>query len=198
MGPPPSAPLNLALYFAGVTRLANAAHRAGVPVIAGGRALNGPRALRVGADAWEPDVAAALATLRSWRDRPPGPSDPLISDVLALQLDIDSQALAPVAFDTMMGSLPHMRGLNPDQLDRTREDLVFILRYIAAARLVEDPTVFTEFLGWLTELLEARGVPATALVAGLDALAPVVDSFDGAAGALLRHGLQYLHATFRH
>jgi len=179
-----------------VTRLANAAHRAGVPVIAGGRALGGPRALRVGADAWEPDIAATLATLRSWRNQPPIPADPLASDVLAVQLDLDSQAIAAVAFDTMMDSLPFMRGFNPDQLDRTREDLVFIVRYIAAARLVDDPTVLTEFLGWLAELLEARGVPATALVAGLDALAPVVDSFDGAAGELVRYGRRDLCAAF--
>jgi len=186
---------NLALYFAGVTRLANAAHRAGVPVIAGGRAMGGPRALRLGADAWEPDVGATLATLRSWRDRPPSPLDPLASDVLAVQLDIDSPVLAAAAFDTMMDSHPHMRGFNPDQLERTREDLVFILRYLAAARLVEDPTVLTEFLGWLAELLEARGVPAEVLVAGLDALAPVVDSFDDDARQLLRHGIRHLHAA---
>jgi len=186
---------NLALYFAGVTRLANAAHHAGVPVIAGGRAMGGPRALRLGADAWEPDVGATLATLRSWRNQPLIPADPLVSDVLALQLDVDSPALAAVAFETMMDSLPYLRDFNPDQLDRTREDLVFIVRYIAAARLVDDPTVLTEFLGWLAELLEARGVPATALVAGLDALAPVVDSFDGAAGELIRRGIRHLHAA---
>jgi methanogenic corrinoid protein MtbC1 len=186
---------SLSLYFAGVTRLANAAHRAGVPVIAGGRALNGPRALRLGADAWEPDVAATLAKLRSWRDRPPALLDPISSDVLAVQLDIDSPVLAAGAFDTMMDSYPHMREFNPDQLDRTREDLVFILRYVAAARLVDDRAVFQEFLGWLTELLETRGVPATALVAGLDALAPVVDSVDVDAGQLVRHGLRELQAA---
>jgi len=186
---------NLALYFGGVSRLANAAHLAGVPVIAGGRALNGPRALRIGADAWEADVESTLGTLRQWADRPPPPSDPITGDRLAVRLDIDSTALAAVAFDSIMDSHPHLRDLNAQQIDRTREDLVFIVRFIAAARLVEDPTVLTEFLGWITELLEARRVPVEALVAGLDALAPVVEAFDREAGELIRQGRRHLHVA---
>jgi len=109
-----------------------------------------------------------------------------------VRLDLESPALAAAAFDTMMDSYRHMRGYTAEQLDRTREDLVSIVRYSAAARLVADPSVFTDFLDWLRDLLAARDVPLVALAAGLHALAPGVDAFDGDAGELIRHGLRHL------
>lgn len=184
---------NLAPFFAGVTTVADAAHRTGTPVIAGGRALlSGPgRALRLGADAWAPDVASAVATLHDWvQDRPCPSPDPTAFDGAAMVLDLDSSRLASAALDSMIASRPWMNGFSTEQLVRTREDLAFIVRFIAAARLVADPTVLTEFLDWLHSLLGARGVPAEALVAGLEALAPIVDNVDETAGHLLRVALR--------
>jgi methanogenic corrinoid protein MtbC1 len=183
---------NLAMFFAGVTTVADAAHRTGTPVMAGGRALrSGPeRARRLGADGWAPDVAAAVATLRAWAEvRPSLPKDPTPFDSVAMMLDLDSPQLASAAFDSMIASRPWMNGYNTEQLARTREDLAFIVRFIAAARLVEDPSVLMEFLDWLNSLLGARGVPTTALVAGLEALAPIVDQADPLAGLLIRDAL---------
>jgi hypothetical protein len=71
-----------------------------------------------------------------------------------------------------------MSNYDTRQLTRTREDLVFIARFVAAAQLVDDDTVLTEFLDWLAELLEARGVPRVALTAGLEALQPLLDQID--------------------
>lgn len=53
------------------------------------------------------------------------------------------------------------------QPDRTREDFDFIIRFLAAAELVKDQSVFLEFLTWLEEVLTSRRVPKAALVAGL-------------------------------
>ncbi len=184
---------NLPLFFGGVARLADAAHRTGVPVIAGGRALTSEsRALRLGADAWASDLSGALGTLRDWADRPRPPAHSPVSELVAVQLELDGPALADVAFESMMGSHPYMRGFSPEQLERTREDLLSIVRFVAAARLVDDATVLTDFLDWLAELLGARGVPLAALVAGLEALVPAVDASDGHAGELIRHGLRHL------
>lgn len=184
---------NLAPYFAGVTTLADAAHRTGTPVIAGGRALrSGPeRALRLGADAWSPDVSTAVATLRAWAgDRPYLSPDPTTFDGVAMILDLDSSHLASAALESMIASLPWMSGYDTDRLVRTREDLAFIVRIIAAARLVDDPSVLMEFLDWLSSVLGARDVPTAALVAGLEALAPLVDQADPKAGLLIRDALR--------
>jgi len=66
------------------------------------------------------------------------------------------------------------------------------VRFIAAARLVDDPIVLTDFLKWLTSLLAVRGVPSAAVGAGLTALAPLVGRIDPAAGELARDALNAL------
>lgn len=48
--------------------------------------------------------------------------------------------------------------------------------------------MFTEFTVWLEELLVAREVPAFALAAGLEALAPLVRAVDEHAGELASAG----------
>ena len=178
---------NLPLFFGGVARIADASHRCGTPVIAGGRALlSGPqRALRLGADAWVPDIAGLVMKVGEWVTNPPSPSaEPTNLNGVALQLDLDSPDLGAAAFDSMIASCPGMSRLTAVQRERAREDLVYIVRFIAAARLVGDPAVLTEFLGWLCSLLKARGVPSSALTAGLDALVPHVAGIDPGAGEL--------------
>lgn len=101
-------------------------------------------------------------------------------------LELDSPALAVGALETMLATHPHMRGFSPEQLDRTREDLESIVRFIAAARHVDDVTVLTDVLDWLTELLTARGIPRAALIAGIQVLTPGIDAVHGAAGESAR------------
>jgi hypothetical protein len=80
---------------------------------------------------------------------------------------------------------------SPRQLERTKEDLAYIVRFAAAAQRVDDHAVFTEFLDWLADVLQARGVPKTMLVNGLEALVPLLEEcgpFSGRTGAAgLRH-----------
>jgi hypothetical protein len=42
-----------------------------------------------------------------------------------------------------------MAGYNDDQLARSGKDLGFIARFIAAQRLVDDASLFTDFIDWL-------------------------------------------------
>ena len=172
--------------------MADAAHAAGTPVIAGGRALrSGPeRALQLGADAWSPDVSTAVATLREWAGDRPSPSPgPTTLDGAAMVLDLDSLHLAAAALESMIAAGTWMSGHDTGQLARAREHLALIVRFIAAARLVQDPSVLMEFLDWLTVVLSARSVPTAALVAGLEALVPLVDDADPKAGLLIRDAL---------
>ena len=180
---------NLALSYLGVVRLVDAAHAHGVPVLAGGRALNPARAGLLGADAWEVDAAHGARVLWAWRQEPPQvESVPVAIDLDALELDARAEELGALAYDALGERFPPMAGYDRRQRARTHEDLVYIVRFLAAARLVDDDAVFTEFSGWLRELLESRGVPAAALAAGLEVLAPLVRAVDDHAGELARAG----------
>ncbi len=179
---------NLPLFFPGVARLADAAHTHGIPVLAGGRAMGTDenRARLLGADAWAPDLDSAVQMLHRWQQEPPAV---LVGhtrlDESAHLLDLSAGDVAADAFDQLSRAFPQMSSYNDAQLARTREDLAFITRFVAAALLVGDPTVLTEFLGWLGGLLANRGVPPRALEAGLDVLAPMLAARDSRAGQLL-------------
>ncbi|CAN5461276.1 cobalamin-dependent protein [soil metagenome] len=176
---------SIALSFIGTARLVDAAHRHRLPALAGGRALTSTRAAALGADGWAPDAATAAQLLNTWRDRPPAIDPaPVNLNPDALTLDARAEHLAEQAFDDLARRFPPMADYDARQLQRTREDLAYIVRYLAAARLVDDPSVFIEFRCWLTDLLAARGVPAEALTAGIDSLALLVGPVDASAHQL--------------
>ena len=176
---------NFALSYPGVASVADAAHRHGVPVLAGGRALSPARAITLGADAWAADVIRAVSLLRSWRQIPPE-VDPGPVDLVAEGAALDARApeLGRRAHATIAERFPSVLDDDQRQRARTVEGLVDIVRFLAAARLVDDEAVFTEFVVWLEELLVARGVPAAALGAGLEVLAPLVRAIDERSGEL--------------
>jgi len=177
---------NLALSYFGVASLAEAAHRQGVPVLAGGRALNPTRALTLGADAWAAEVAGAAEILRAWRSHPPEVGrDPAALEPAAMTLERRATAIADRALADLTGRFPPVASYDERQRDRTREDLVAIVRFLAAARLVDDDEVFTDFATWLEEVLVVRGVPPAAVAAGLTVLAPLVREVDERCAALI-------------
>jgi hypothetical protein len=113
-------------------------------------------------------------------------------DLVALHLNAQADALGGAAFDGLTARFPRMADYDERQISRTREDLVFIVRFLAAALLGADHAIFVDFLDWLQMLLVRRGVPPQALIAGLEALRPVIEPVDTGAVALLdlgRHGL---------
>jgi methanogenic corrinoid protein MtbC1 len=170
---------NLALSYVGTARLVDAAHRHGVPVLAGGRALDARRAARLGADAWAPDPGRAAEILHAWRRRSPAVDrTPVRLDQSARALEGRAPALADLAYRDLEQRFPPMRHYDSRQRARTREDLIYIVQFIAAARLVDDPEVFITFERWLGDLLAARGVPPEALAAGLASLAPLLRTID--------------------
>jgi methanogenic corrinoid protein MtbC1 len=186
---------NLPIFYAGITRLADVAHALGVPVIAGGRSIvgNPERAMRLGADGWANDIDDAVNLLGAWRRRPPPIREGSTTlDPQAVELDARARELAVVAFDDLAHRFPAMAHYDARQLTRTREDLAFIVRFAAAAQLVDDDEVFTTFLEWLVQLLEARDVPAAALIGGLVSLQPHLGRLSGNAGRLASLGCDHL------
>jgi diguanylate cyclase (GGDEF)-like protein len=183
------------IFFPGVVRLVDAAHQQGIPVIAGGPAFGlGPhRAERLGADAWALTPADAAAILLGWKAEPPRVRrEPILTDPAALRLNEQADTLGRAALAGLAARFPPMAGYDERQLARTEEDLVFIIRFLAAALLVGDETIFGDFLGWLEALLVWRGVPPQALIAGLEALRPVVEPVDITGALLLDLGRQEL------
>jgi methanogenic corrinoid protein MtbC1 len=184
---------NLARSFGGVTRLADAAHRQHIPVLAGGRGLGcqPARAARLGADAWAAGIDGAVAVLRGWQHEPPQVSaEPTPFTTAAARLDVCAVEIAAEALRSLAAGYPPASSLSEGQLDRTRDDLASITRVTAAARLVGDPTVLTDMLDWLRTFLVNRRVEPVVLNAGLCALAPVIRRTDPGAARLVLDAMQ--------
>ncbi|HSP29013.1 MAG TPA: diguanylate cyclase [Ilumatobacteraceae bacterium] len=186
---------SLAIHFPGVIKLIDIAHEQGLPVVVGGRALgaDGTRAARLGADAWAETADEAAVILQQWRiEGAPGQRTAASPDVRALHMMDHATAIAQASFAELAAEFPPMAAYNSDQIARTHEDLAFNVQFLAAAVLTSDSTVFTEYLDWLRTLLDSRGVPGTALPAGLSALRPIVEQNYPDALAILDAGRRLL------
>jgi methanogenic corrinoid protein MtbC1 len=184
---------NLALFFGGVTRLADAAHRHGIPVLAGGQALGcaAGRATRLGADAWAAGIDDAVAVLRGWQHQPPRVStEPTSFNAAAAHLDFLAPEIAGEALKSLRAGYRPAASFDERQLARAREQLAVVTRFTAAARLVDDQAVLTEMLDWLRTFLTSRGVPADALPAALTALAPIIERSEPRAAQLVIDALR--------
>jgi diguanylate cyclase (GGDEF)-like protein len=191
---------SIPIFFPGTVRVIDAAHRQGIPVIVGGRAFgNSPsRAERLGADAWALTAADATAILLAWNSEPPSVGrDPIPVDPVGLRLTAQADVLGGAAFHGLAARFPPMTDYDESQVAHTREDLVFIVRFLAAAVLAADHAIFSDFLDWRQNLLVSRGVPPLALDARLEALRPVVEVVDTGAARLLDLGRQQLLGGLR-
>jgi methanogenic corrinoid protein MtbC1 len=179
---------SLPLHFIGVSSLVAVAHGRGIPALVGGRALrsNPGRALALGADASVETVGDVERVIRAWTEgtiRPP--LEDVTPEAAVLRLREVSGEVAAQAFAALRERLPLIAEYDADQRARTQEDLIFITEFTAAARLVDDASVMAEFFGWLVPVLGHRGIPASALRAGGEALAPIVARLDPSAARLL-------------
>jgi methanogenic corrinoid protein MtbC1 len=170
------------IFLGGAQRSVQAAQSADAPALVGGRAF-GPddlRARRLGADGWAPDAVAAAQLLAGWRQQPPevAKRPASTSDREPLELEAARPQLVEAALNELFLRFPPLAGYSQAQLARTSEDLAYILQFLEAALLTDDPRIFlVEFLPWLTRVLTARGLPADVVTAGLEALGAVLDAF---------------------
>jgi methanogenic corrinoid protein MtbC1 len=170
------------IFLGGAQRSVQAAQSAGVPVLVGGRGLgpDGLRARRLGADGWAPDPVAAADLLGNWRQQPPtvGKRPAGMRDAEPLEIEAARPELVEAAMSELFLRFPPLAGYSEAQLVRTREDLGYILQFLEAALLTDDPRIFlNEFLPWLTRVLTSRGLPAGVVTVGLEALGAVLDAF---------------------
>jgi methanogenic corrinoid protein MtbC1 len=164
------------IHLLGAHRLIAAAHSAGVPVLAGGRAFGdrGVRATSVGADAWAATADDADRVLRTWLHSRPSLNRAIGAD-RSLALAANRPAMVDGSMQTLARRFPPLEHYTSDQLARTREDLEYIVRFLEASVLTGDDDVILDFIPWLVECLEARGVPRRALGLGLEALGEITE-----------------------
>jgi methanogenic corrinoid protein MtbC1 len=165
----------------GAARSIAAAHDAGVPVIAGGRAFGqtSRRAEAIGADAWAADGSDLVGPVPNLTG--------IDSEVPleALLLDGVSDSTIALAYDRMIGAFPRLETMTPFQHARTRDDLRWMARFTAATVLTADVTILDEFLSWLGRLL-ADKVPVPVLATSAHLVADVVEP-QAPIGAQLLH-----------
>jgi len=124
----------------GAIRLVNAGHAAGIPVLVGGRAFKygTEHALRVGADGWAADVDAAVEILGSWRRQKPSFSAvPILPGRATTELRHRSNELSTTVLDDLLDVYQYCRVLAPSAR-AGREYLSYVVRYVAAAQMVDD------------------------------------------------------------
>ncbi|WP_411116938.1 B12-binding domain-containing protein [Streptomyces sp. 058-1L] len=157
----------------------------GVPVLVGGAAFgpNGRYAKLLGADAWAPDARAAADHLARGRLPLPEPNHQQFADLphLADQeytlVARNAASLVRSVFAALENAFPAMRSYSELQRERTAEDLAHIVDFLATALYLDDEELFTRFITWTAQILEARGVPARSLPPALDLLARVLKDF---------------------
>lgn len=174
----------------GAARCIEAAHDAGVPVLAGGRGFGRTphRAHAVGADRWAEHPGALLDPTPELALRP------TVIPAEALRLDLPDEAGIAIAYDRLMAAFPRLREMRPWQQNRTREDLRWMARFTGAAVLTDDGTVLDDFLTWLCNLLDAR-VPLDVIATSAHVVADTVEHFAPIGARMLRAAIERLLTT---
>ncbi|MEV1046225.1 cobalamin-dependent protein [Streptomyces sp. NPDC049916] len=157
----------------------------GVPVMAGGAAFghDGRYARSLGADGWAPQARAAADQLAAGIPARPAAPRLTVHDLPHLEdqeytyVSLSASRLLAYVLDGLEERFPAMREYSVHQRDRTEEDLAQIIDFLAAALYMDEPDIFSGFLLWTAEILEARHVPARSLAPALDLLAEDLRDF---------------------
>ena len=180
------------LTLMGVRRLVVVAHERRIPVLVGGLALgtDARRATMLGADAWAPNARAAVEALEVWEAAPPTLlTEPAPVPSAYSTLEARAAELARTADARLERLVPDLARVGDEQRARALEELESSIRFVAAASLVDDDRVLVDFVDWLREFLTRRGVPQSALHAGIQEVCDVLAAVDPEVAALARRGL---------
>ncbi|MFF3013869.1 B12-binding domain-containing protein [Streptomyces sp. NPDC057939] len=179
-----------------------ACQAAGTPVLVGGAAFgpDGEYARLLGADAWAPDARSAADRLerrplpRPQPDHQPIDDLPHLVDQEYTLVTRSRPQLVRSVFTGLEDAYPAMRGYDEDQRERTAEDIGHIVEFLGTALYTGDEALFSRFLLWTAQILEARGVPARSLPPALDVLGRELKDFPRATH-ILRSATEHLTTT---
>ncbi|WP_167161430.1 cobalamin-dependent protein [Streptomyces sp. MBT27] len=166
----------------------------GVPVLVGGAAFGpeGRYAKLLGAQVWAPDAREAADRLaegplpRPETDHQPIDDLPHLADQEYTMVARTSASLVRAVFGALEDAFPAMRAYDDMQRERTAEDLAHIAEFLATSLYLDDEGLFTWFITWTAQILEARGVPARSLPPALNLFARELRDFPRAVRTLQR------------
>ena len=99
----------------------------------------------------------------------------MAEDPLAARLLADKALLATATTQRMKEADPDLFARYPaDGETRCIEDTGFHVEHLAAAVDVQEPKVFSDYVDWLTGMLNARGIPTDDIVANFECLAALL------------------------
>lgn len=167
---------SLPRHLHGCLPLVEAAHRAGLPVMAGGAAFGADqsRAGRLGVDHHTDDAEDAGDRLGRWREQPPSrlakpaPVDPEHGRLMASAGELLEEAM--VVLSREYPDWP----ADWSETDAAREDFSHALALLGAALLVEDERIVADGLAWRRRYWAGRHEPMGAVEERLAALARVI------------------------
>ncbi len=160
----------------GAAEATRAAHRVGVPVLGGGRALrNVDRATRLGVDAFAPNAAEAVTRFRAWTTAPPEHLAPTLEPI------IEHHRLAARG-PTLIAAALDRSAITESSRTAMAEDLARLLAIVEAAILLDDAAIIDEHLAWLRDTSAAHGIDRNHVDRTIRDLADALD------GDLLRAG----------
>lgn len=155
----------------GARRSIEAAHAAGVPVVAGGAAFEGPaRVAALGADAGGGTPEELHGLLLAWSAEAPVLAEPTIAPPPVLD-GLARHRVLERALRAMVERIQPLADARPHELARLHDDLDGLLRGAEAAVHVGEPGIVVDHAVWLGALSEARGEPAGLIAVALEALA---------------------------
>ncbi|SNT45579.1 Methanogenic corrinoid protein MtbC1 [Asanoa hainanensis] len=161
-------------------RAIEACRRTDVPVLVGGRGFgsDGRWASKLGV-AFATDARAASSVLAT--PAFDAPASPLSLDAT----EYDALVAARVELIDLVLDRLDLGRYSPTQVDATVADLGYIVDALAAAVYVDDPSLFGEFVGWMCEVLDSRGVPLHTVALTFDVMADRLRDFPRAHRFLL-------------
>ncbi|MFJ3496668.1 B12-binding domain-containing protein [Streptomyces sp. NPDC086091] len=151
----------------------------GVSVLVGGAAFgpDGRHARALHADAWAADAREAAVLLEKGIHLRAGSTPrhqvddlPHLADQEYTLITRGRSTLVRRVLHELCERHPPARSYTPAQLDRTAEDIVHIVDFLATALYVDDPGLFHDFTVWTAHILASRGVPPASLRLGLTLL----------------------------
>lgn len=146
-------------HLPGAVRIIESAHRAGVPVLAGGAAFGTDerRAMIVGADGWASGWPQAAERVRAWAQRPPARLAPAPDmDREVRRLTEGAEELALDAMAVLAQRLPDWP-LDLSETNVARQDFAHLIGLLAASLLVRDERIVHEGYAWRRSYWTAHG-----------------------------------------
>lgn len=156
--------VSLPLHLPGAARTVDVGRSVGLDVVVAGRGIDGSSLRAAAIRATHVAQGGELVAVEAGDDPPALAPE---AEIIAATEDEIVQA----AYERLVEQPGVTAQLSVAHRQQTVEDLRYMVRHLTAAAVIGDPTIWTDFYGWLVQLLAARNVPEVAAKLGFEAVA---------------------------